>query len=224
MAILLDSADPAAAAAAVELGFVNGFTTNPILMARALAGVEQADPLAHFGRLLTALPRGPAFYQPTGPSLPEVIEEARAAATLTPDRIVIKLTATAAGIRAAAVLVPEGIRCALTAVYSPAQTLLAHELGCAWAIPYVDRAQRQGIDGLGLVDEMATVLARVRSDTRVLAASLKSPAQAIAAVVHGAADITTPLDVLIQMAGHASSDAAAREFGDAALPPPPRAP
>ncbi len=142
-------------------------------------------------------------------------DEARAAASLAPERVVIKLGATMDGARAAADLGADGIRCALTAAYSPAQALVAHETGCAWAIPYVDRAERQGVGGLDLVAAMAAVLAQVRSETRILAASLKSPAQLVDAVVHGAHDVTAPLDVLRALPKHPLSDAAMREFGDA---------
>ena len=137
MAILLDSASVDDAAAAAELGFVHGITTNPALMAR-----ETKEPLAHLERLLTAFPGGPVCYQPTRTSYAEMDDEARAAAALAPERVVAKLPATLEAIRLAAALTDDGIRCALTAVYSPAQALLAHETGCVWIIPYVDRAAR----------------------------------------------------------------------------------
>ena len=54
MAVLLDSASLDDAAAAAELGFVRGITTNPALMAR-----ETKEPLAHLERLLERLPQRP---------------------------------------------------------------------------------------------------------------------------------------------------------------------
>jgi Transaldolase/Fructose-6-phosphate aldolase len=132
MAVLLDSASVDDAAAAAELGFVHGIATNPPLMARATK-----EPLAHLGRLLTAFPSGPICYQPTRTSYAEMNDEARAAAALAPERVVAKLPATLDAIKLAAALTNDGIRCALTAVYSPAQALLAHEVGCVWVVPYV---------------------------------------------------------------------------------------
>src|SRR5665647_1030341 len=76
MAILLDSASVDDAAAAAELGFVHGITTNPALMAR-----ETKEPLAHLERLLTAFPSGSVCYQPTRTSHAEMNDEARAAAS-----------------------------------------------------------------------------------------------------------------------------------------------
>jgi transaldolase len=211
MAILLDSASLDDAAKAAELGFVSGVTTNPTLMAR-----ETAEPRAQLSRLLKAFPCGPVFYQPTAGSVSGLEDEARAAAALAPDRVVIKLPATTVGIQAAATLTEEGVRCALTAVYSQAQALLAHETGCAWAIPYVDRAARQGAGGLDLVAALAAVLTQLRSDTRILAASLKNGPQVIESILRGAHDVTAALGVLLELPEHPLSESAAQEFAAAA--------
>jgi transaldolase len=210
MAILLDSASVDDAAAAAELGFVHGITTNPALMAR-----ETKDPLAHLERLLTTFPSGPVCYQPTHTTYAEMNDEARAAAALAPDRIVAKLPATLEAIRLAAALTEDGIRCALTAVYSPAQALLAHEVGCVWIIPYVDRAARHADGGMTVVDSLAAVLARLQSSTRILAASLKSAQQVVDAILHGSHDITAPLEVLRGLPAHPLTESAVREFAAA---------
>jgi transaldolase len=208
MAILLDSASVDDAAAAAQLGFVRGITTNPALMAR-----ETAEPLSHLGRLLAAFPAGPICYQPTRTTYPEMHDEARAAAALAPDRVVVKLPATLDAVRLAAALAGDGLRCALTAVYSPAQALLAHEVGCVWIIPYVDRAARHSAGGV--VEELAAILARLQSSTRILAASLKSGPQVVEAILHGAHDVTAPLEVLTSLPAHPLTESAVREFAAA---------
>ena len=210
MAILLDSASVDDAAAAAELGFVHGITTNPALMAR-----ETKAPLAHLERLLAAFPSGPVCYQPTRTSYAAMNDEARAAAALAPERVVAKLPATLEAIKLAAALTDDGIRCALTAAYSPAQALLAHETGCIWIIPYVDRAARHSDGGLAVVDSLAAMLARLKSSTRVLAASLKSAPQVVDAILHGSHDVTAPLDVLRGLPAHPLTESAVREFAAA---------
>jgi len=210
MAVLLDSASLEDAATAAELGFVSGITTNPTLMAR-----ETSQPLAHLDGLLAVFPRGPICYQPTSSTFSEILDEARAASALAPQRIVIKLPATLEAIRVATPLAGEGISCALTAVYSPAQALLAHETGCKWVIPYVDRAARQSVGGLVVVDALAAILERLQSGTRILAASLKNTPQVVDAILHGAHDITAPLDVLLGLPAHPLTESAVREFAAA---------
>ena len=205
MAVLLDSASLDDAAAAAELGFVHGITTNPALMAR-----ETREPLAHLQRLLEALPSGPICYQPTRTSYADLNAEARAAAALAPDRVVAKLPATLDAIKLASTLADDGIRCALTAVYSPAQALLAHEVGCVWIIPYVDRAARHSAGSV--VEELAAILERLQSSTRILAASLKSAPQVVGSLLRGSHDVTAPLDVLRGLPAHPLTESAVREF------------
>jgi transaldolase len=205
MAILLDSASLDDAAAAAKLGFVRGITTNPALMAR-----ETKEPLAHLARLLEAFPEGPICYQPTRSSYEEMAEQARTASALAPGRVVAKLPATLEAITLAAELLKDGIPSALTAVYSPAQALLAHEAGCTWIIPYVDRAARHSAGAL--VVEQAAILEQLDSATRILAASLKSAPQVVESILDGAHDVTAPLEVLRALPAHPLTESAVREF------------
>jgi transaldolase len=205
MAVLLDSASLDDAVAAAQLGFVSGITTNPALMSK-----ETREPLAHLERLLAAFPEGPICYQPTRTSPAEMESEARAATALAPERVVAKLPATLDAISLAAALHEDGIRCALTAVYSPAQALLAHETGCVWVIPYVDRAARHSAGHV--VEELAAMLASLHSGTRILAASLKTSQQVVDAVLAGSQDITAPLDVIRALPAHPLTESAVNEF------------
>ena len=205
MAILLDSASLEDATAAAKLGFVRGITTNPALMAR-----ETKEPLAHLARLLEAFPDGPICYQPTRSTYEAMEEQARAAAALAPDRVVAKLPATLEAITLATALHADGVDSALTAVYSPAQALLAHEAGCLWVIPYVDRAARHSAGAV--VAEQAAILERLDSPTRILAASLKTAPQVVESILDGAHDITAPLDVLHALPAHPLTESAVREF------------
>lgn len=205
MAILLDSASLDDAAAAAKLGFVRGITTNPALMAR-----ETKQPLAHLARLLEAFPEGPICYQPTRMTREDMEEQSRSAAALAPDRVVAKLPATLEAVTLATALRRDGIRSALTAVYSPAQALLAHEAGCTWIIPYVDRAARHSAGAV--VVEQAAILEQLDSPTRILAASLKTAPQVVESILDGAHDVTAPLDVLRALPAHPLTESAVREF------------
>ena len=62
-------------------------------------------------------------------------------------------------------------------------------MGCKWIIPYVDRAARQSVGGLIVIDALAAMLTALHSDTRILAASLKSSQQVVDSILHGAHDV-----------------------------------
>jgi len=79
----------------------------------------------------------------------------------------------------------------------------------------VDRAARHSDGGLAVVDSLAAMLARLQSGTRILAASLKSTPQVVEAILHGAHDITAPLDVLRGLPAHPLTESAVREFAAA---------
>jgi transaldolase len=210
MAIYLDSADLVDARAAVTLGFVEGFTTNPALLAR-----HDVAPIRRFAELLEVFGRGPGFYQPTSASVEAAAREAREAVALAPDRVVVKLPARTALFSLAARLSGHGLRCAMTAVYAPAQAVLAHAVGVGWVIPYVDRARRLDPAGEGLVGSLSAVLRPLGGRVRILAASLKEPEQVAKAIAWGAHDVTVPLDVLERIGDHRLSEQAIEEFDEA---------
>jgi transaldolase len=59
------------------------------------------------------------------------------------------------------------------------------------------------------------MLGRLQSGTRILAASLKSSSQVSDSILHGAHDITAPLDVLRGLPAHPLTESAVREFAAA---------
>ncbi len=204
MAIYLDSAELAEAQRALSLGFVRGITTNPTLIARS--GRPGAEVLAD----LLHLTSGPVFYQITALTEAERIEQAHETFDLAPERLIIKIPATTENYALAAGLIADGVTCCMTAVSSAAQAYLAGEIGAAYIAPYVNRLTRNLGDGPALVRQMAAVLSGM--PTRILAASLKSPDEVVEAVLAGAHDVTTTLDVLLAMGEHPLSQQAIDAF------------
>lgn len=205
MALYLDSADLNDVQQAMALGFVLGVTTNPTLIAKV--GRPGLDVL----RDLLRLTQGPVFYQVTAETVEGRAAQAREAASLAPERVVIKIPATTENIALAARLTDrERVRCAITAVSSPAQAYLAVQAGVEFAIPYVNRLTRQLGDGIAVLREVAAIVQG--SCTRVLAASLKTPDEVVAAVLAGAHDVTVPLGVILALGEHELSYKAIADF------------
>jgi transaldolase len=82
--------------------------------------------------------------------------------------------------------------------------------GAKWARAYVQRATRLLGDGFALVQDMADVLKK--TNTEILAASIKSPSEAIKTLLAGAHQKTLPFDVLQAMAVHELSPPTVHEF------------
>ncbi len=206
----LDSAHPHDARQATELGFVTGVTTNPTLMAEA-----GSAPLTVLAEVLAAF-AGPVFYQPSSSEPAAAEDEARRAFALSPGQVTIKLPARGDFAGLAARLAAAEVPCAMTAVYSPAQALVARATGCRWVIPYFDRARRLMPEVDSVVAELASALGADAAGPRTLAASVKTPEQAVRVLADGATAASMPLDALRELPEHELSLAAIREFDEAA--------
>lgn len=204
--LLLDSADAADARRAAALGLVRGATTNPALVAQAGRRAEEV-----VAELADILP-GTVFHQLTAQTADGREAEARRFAAIRPGRVALKVPCTADNLGLVARLVADGLTCAVTSIFSPAQTILAAEAGAAVVLPYVNRTTRLYGDGPGLVHQMRAVVDALGSPMRIVAASVKSPEEAVAALLAGAHDLTLPLALIEAMGEHPASLAAIGEF------------
>lgn len=205
MSLLIDSAKIDEVRQAIELGYVTGVTTNPTLMARV--DRPAVDVIAD----ICTVACGPVFYQVTGDTPEEREREAREFHALCPDKLVLKIPATTVNMKLVAKLAP-GIPCAVTAMFGAHQALAACAAGARYLIPYVNRATRLIGDGCSLVAELAAVAEACGTGAEVLAASIKTPAEAVAATLAGADHLTLTLPVLEQLGDHPLSEQAIKQF------------
>lgn len=204
MAIYLDSAIISEAKTAKNLGWVKGVTTNPTLLAKS-----DLSPQDTFNKLKEIFTTGEIYYQLTAQDFEGMVREGKTAFELIGSQTVLKIPATPVGFQVVSYLSPN-IACSVTAIYSPAQAVVAKEAGAKYAIAYVNRATRLLGDGLQLVRDMASVL--TGSDTKILAASIKSTQEAVATLQAGATHLTLPLEILKTMAVHELSQETVDEF------------
>lgn len=213
MTILIDSADLKQIDEALGLGFVKGVTTNPLLMAKT-----QGEWRATLGTILKKT-QGPVYYQLDQASENHWEGAVRSINDTASDRIVVKIPAKPELFSLCA-KVASDVNVCMTAVYSEAQMIAAEEAGAKHIAVYVNRItrfRREGrgnfsCDGPGLVSRMRELIDKHGMKVRILAASLKSPEEVVAAMGAGAHDITTTLDVLKRFAQNDLSDEATREF------------
>ncbi|RJP50416.1 MAG: transaldolase, partial [Anaerolineaceae bacterium] len=191
--VYLDSAKLDEARRAKDLDWVYGVTTNPSLMAKA--GDEPEIVL----KGLAELEFQQVCYQLVSRDLDDMFVEACKAAELVKRGLIYKVAPTENGFRFVAKHRGE-FPCCVTAIFDPAQALVAHEAGARYIAVYVNRATKHLGNGLALVRELANVLAGSR--TEILAASLKSTKEAVNAFLAGAQHITIPFDVLTMLMNH----------------------
>jgi transaldolase len=206
VAIYLDSANLDDVRYITNLKFVTAVTTNPTLIAKT--GRLGLDVL----RDIVEIFHGPVFYQVTADSVQGRLEQAWEAHQFRPGRIVVKIPATTENLPLVAELAAGGVVCTLTAVASPAQAYLATQVNARYVAPYVSRLTHHLGDGVAVVRDMARIL--TGTQTEIVAASLKSVDETVAALLAGAHHVTLPLDLILAMGEHELSQQAIRLFNE----------
>ncbi|MEB6381373.1 fructose-6-phosphate aldolase [Leclercia adecarboxylata] len=207
MELYLDTANVADVERLACIFPIAGVTTNPSIIAANGESIWDVLP-----RLQKAVgPDGILFAQTMSRDAPGMIAEARQLSRAIPG-LVVKVPVTAQGLIAIKTLKKEGITTLGTAVYSAAQGLLAALAGAKYVAPYVNRVDAQGGDGIRTVQELQSLLELHAPDSIVLAASFKTPRQALDCLLAGCEAITLPTDVAQQMLNTPAVESAIEKF------------
>ena len=213
MHIFIDSADIQSIEQALDTGYVYGVTTNPTLLQRANVHIQQVPPLA---KQIIGLGAHELHLQVYGEDAAVMLQDAARLVEIDPERVVIKIPVTPAGLSASAQLVEQGVRVTLTAVYTVAQAVLAMSIGVQYIAVYLGRMRDDGLDALALVGQMQRTLNAQHSSMQILAASIRTPAEVEALAELGIAAATLPLAVVQQLPESSGTMAAAAAFAAAA--------
>ncbi|TFD70846.1 transaldolase family protein [Cryobacterium gelidum] len=202
----VDSAQVDEVAEVLRDRLVHGVTTNPTILERAHR--SSADSPALYARWISEGAEE-VFFQAWGDSIQTLLHTAHGILALGP-KVVVKVPATRAGFAAAADLSRGGATVLLTAVYSPAQALVAASLGVRYVAPYLGRMQDRGLDGIAEISVMTALVADTGTD--VLAASLRSPEAIVALAAVGVSYFTAAPAVILAMLQHELSESSNAEF------------
>lgn len=186
-------------------GVLQGVTTNPSLVAKEGRDFKQVL------REILSLVNGPVSAEVVSLTADEMVEEARQYYEMHPN-IVIKLPTTEEGLKACARLSAKGVKCNLTLVFTPNQALLCARAGAAYVSPFVGRLDDISTDGIRLVEQIANIFKIHDIKTEIIAASIRTPGQVIAAAQAGAHIATIPYKVFKQMIKHPLTDAGIERF------------
>ena len=124
----------------------------------------------------------------------------------------IKLPCTVEGIKACKTLSFMGLRVNMTLVFSVSQAILCSLAGATYVSPFVGRLDDNGHDGIGLIRDIAKVFCHNRSETKILAASIRDAATVGRAFAAGAHICTIPPKVFDDMFKHVLTDKGLFQF------------
>lgn len=220
--LFLDGADPAETRQVLDaLGFLDGQTTNPSLLAknpeaqahRAEGRKFSQSTIDGFYRtvcrtLSDMLPGGSisieVYADATTPA-GEMVRQAREFDTWIPNAH-IKLPTTSAGLEAARVLVDEGRRVNMTLVFSQEQAAAVYAAtagarrGSVFLSPFIGRLDDRGENGLDLIRNVLALYAPGDGHVEVLTASVRTLEHFLSALALGSDIVTVPAKLLLAWA------------------------
>ena len=205
MKFFIDTANIDEIKKGLELGMVDGVTTNPSLVSK-----EQRP----FEEILTdicQLVDGPISAEVISLEAGGMVGEARELAKIN-DNIVIKIPMIEEGLKAVKQLTAEGIKTNVTLIFSSMQALLAAKAGATYVSPFVGRLDDISHDGMGLISEIMTILRNYNYSTEVIVASVRSPLHVLDSAMIGADIATIPYKVIAQLAKHPLTDIGMEKF------------
>lgn len=213
MSIFVDSANIAEVQRALETGYVMGVTTNPLLME------QNGKPWRKTLKELCEISPGHVYYQFDQAKTENMIDAAVSIFRISPEQIILKLPATQPFFKLASEIGHE-IPCCMTAVYSEAQMIAAYECGATFIAVYVNRITKHygsgkdklSKDGPAMISSMREIIDSQTMNIQILAASIKSPEEAVEAFKAGAHHVTTTIGVIDAMAEHPLSAKANEDF------------
>ena len=205
MRLFLDTADIEEIRRINRWGVLSGVTTNPTLVAKTRSEAEGV------WRQILAEVAGDVSLETTEPEADAMYKQGVELAGFGPNAVV-KVPMTPDGLQAGRRLTEEGIRINVTLVFSPAQAILAAEIGAYIVSPFIGRIDDAAADGMHALRQICDLYAVQGATTQVLAASLRHPMHVVEAALAGADIATMPYDVFEKLVRHPLTDLGLQRF------------
>jgi transaldolase len=199
MKFFIDSANIKEIKEGINLGMVDGVTTNPSLIAKEKRGFVEVV------KEILEVVDGPVSLEVVSTEAGAMVREGKKLAKMG-DNAVIKVPMTTEGLKATKIFAGEGIRVNQTLIFSPNQALMAAKAGAAYVSPFVGRLDDVAHDGMEIVEQIITIYNNYGFETEVIVASVRHPRHVLEAALMGADIATIPFKVIDQLAKHPLTD------------------
>ena len=203
MKLFLDTADVKSVKARLSTGLISGITTNPTLIFKS-----GRHPQEVYWDLIK-LGIKDISMEIVGDNEQELFSRAMGHVKTYGEHVTIKLPCTIDGLKVCKRLSDVNVRTNVTLVFSPAQAILASLAGATYISPFIGRMDDNSLDGMKLINDISNTL---RSDTKILAASIRDPQSVGTAFALGADICTVPVDVFDRMYNHVLTDKGVEQF------------
>jgi transaldolase len=186
-------------------GVLSGVTTNPSLVAK-----QNDDPERVWKEILSEV-EGDISLETTELEADAMYEQGVGLGQMAPNAVV-KVPMTPNGLTAGKRLMKDGFKINVTLVFSPAQAILAAEIGAYIVSPFIGRIDDMAGDGMHALRQICEIYEVQGYETNVLAASLRHPMHVVEAGLCGADIATMPFAVFKQLVKHPLTDIGLEKF------------
>jgi transaldolase len=195
MKLFIDTGNIADIQKLVDVGIIDGVTTNPSLLAK-----EPGDYRENLKKICEIV-QGPVSGEVTATDFAGMMREGRDIAAIH-QHMVVKVPLTRDGIKACKALSGDGIKVNVTLCFSPAQALLAAKAGATFVSPFVGRLDDISTDGMELIRDIVMIFDNYDFTTEILVASARHPLHVVTAAKLGADVATCPAAVIDALFNH----------------------
>ncbi len=210
MKFFIDTANLDQIREAMDLGVLDGVTTNPSLMAKeGITGKDNV--MKHYKAICEIVGEGDVSAEVIATDYKGMIEEGEELADLH-QNIVVKIPMIKDGVKALKYFSDKGISTNCTLIFSAGQALLAAKAGASFVSPFVGRLDDISTDGLELIEQIRIIYDNYQFDTEILAASIRHPLHILKCAEIGADVMTGPLSVIMQLLKHPLTDSGLAQF------------
>jgi len=209
MKFFIDTANLADIKEGVDLGILDGVTTNPSLMARE--GIKGEAEIMQRYKDICDLVDGDVSAEVFSTSYKDMIAEGEKLSEIA-ENIVVKIPMIKDGVKALKYFSDKGIRTNCTLVFSAGQAILAAKAGATYVSPFIGRIDDTNWDGMALVGQMVEIYANYGTPTEILAASIRNPLHIVRSFELGADVVTCPLKSIMGLLNHPLTDIGLAKF------------
>jgi transaldolase len=207
MKIFLDTADTKIIKEHYGTGLIDGVTTNPTLIRKSGRDPEEVyQELADYGVRDISMEVVGDEETMTSEGRRLHSKYAFQSKKLSINPVTIKVPLSPEGLRSCRSLALDGIKVNVTLVFSAAQAVLASKAGATYVSPFVGRLDDQSVNGIGLINQIASIFRMHGSQTQVLSASIRSVQHVTDSFLNGANICTMPPSVFEKMYNHILTD------------------
>ena len=207
MKIFLDTADTELIKKYYGTGLIDGVTTNPTLIRKSGRDPEDVyQELADYGvrDISMEVVGDEKTMTEEGRRLHSKYAFQSKKLSINPTTIKVPLSPD--GLRTCRSLALDGIKVNVTLVFSAAQAILAAKAGAAYVSPFVGRLDDQSVNGIALINQIASIYRMHGSQTQILSASIRSVQHVSDSFLSGANICTMPPSIFEKMYNHILTD------------------